>query len=868
MRRGLLFVIAGLLITSAFVLAQEPEWPLRISSYFRLKGGSSRFCVDPTRNAILFDGGAYDTYVTSDEGRSWRTIFDIKMFYIDNSTSWMIDQTGRWYYEGRVYGKFTVNLVSEHGGDSLRYLLIDTGYMGKNRVWGEAMPRLVPPNAVVFDATGRPDTGQGIYFTTDAGRSFRKFQGMTTNRSVMFLRPVRPGAFAVIDSAWNAIEVDVNTGAMTTTNVTARHQYVRLADNTVVQGGSGFLQIRRPTDTAFTVHRTYVDPVSGLERPMGASYIGLVNDTLALILGTAGETFIVGQRQGLRVLNAPIFRTRYQTVIAVGFYKDLVITTACIPEGTAAAGNEYTVYNVRTGVHSVHRHPGYSSPMPFLGDLSSYQIIPVTEQEWLASFRVGEFLRTTNAGATWSYVESIEQDPQWGQAWVGLARLFPRGDGSMATMTDQGRLMIDRATTGKWEVVLPGLFTHKQRLPPNYTEAFTRTNLTFGDDFAGRYRHRYGPSTVFFPKPDECWVSGDALTRYTADGQFIDTLLHRKARYIKRISPSLIAASMDSLYFTFNEGKEWVYVGYMLPKYTDGTARPTAGVGDLVQADDGSIILGLRGMKVADQDGSLRDSIPGGLMISTNGGNTWIRTGAEIDRGLYVSSLHKTANGTLLCMASEVNIDLWYVNPIDGEYRRYENGAGPEAIFKLERTFIYRSTDHGRTWTSAFIFPDRERLGQTDIRFAAMPDGRVLAIHPSFGIAISANDGRTWSIGDPLNIGNPIINDVVFTDDGYVHFATDEGYARLRIENIVSVQDDRRVAVGDLDAHVTSDGMLRMSSDDEITSVTISAIDGRVMTTRACHANGVDVDMAAWPRGAYLVMATTSAGPRRSLVVR
>lgn len=867
MRRCCLLIIASLLVGTAYVHTQEPEWPMRIPSYFRLKGGSSRFCVDPTRNAILFDGGAYDTYVTSNDGRSWRTVFDIKMFYIDNATSWMFDQTGRWFYEGRVYGKLPVNLVSENGGDSLRYLLIDTGYMGKNRVWGEVPPRMVPPNAVVFDASGRPDTGQGIYFTTDAGRSFRKFQGMTINRSIMFLRPVKPGAFAVIDSAWNAVEVDVNSGASTTTDVSARHQYVRLSDNTVVQGGSGFIQIRRPPDTAFTVLQTYPDPSSGTQRPIGARYIGLVNDTLALILGTAGETFVVGQRQGLRILNAPVYRTRYQAVIAVGIYKDLMITTACIPEGTAEAGNEYTVYNVRTGEHSVHRHPGYSDPLPMLDHLAAFKIVPVSEREWLASFRVGEFLRTTNAGATWTYVDNIDQDAQWGDAWVGLERLFPRGDGSMAVVTDRGRLMIDRAKAGQWEVVLPGLFTHRLQLPRNQISIFTGSRVAYADDHAGQYRHRYGPSTAFFPKPDECWVSGDALTRYTADGVFIDTLLHRKARYIKRISPSLIAASMDSLYFSFNEGKEWVYVGYMLPKYTDGTARPTAGVGDLVQADDGSIILGLRGMKVADQDGSLRDSIPGGLMISTNGGNTWVRTGSEIDRGLYVSSLHKTANGTLLCMASEVNIDLWYVDR-DGEYRRYEDGTGPEGIFKLDRSFIYRSTDHGRTWSSVFISPDRERLGRTDIRFAAMPDGRVLALHPSFGIAISANDGRTWSVGDPLNIGDPVINDVVFTDDGFVHFATDEGYARLRIENIVSVQDERHVAVGDMQARVTPDGQLRLSSADEIITVTVSAIDGRVMCTQACKANSAEIDMTSWPRGAYLVMATTLAGPRRSLVVR
>lgn len=865
MRRWIVLAIAMWLIADVGVRAQQPDWLLKIPNYYRLKGGGSTFCVDPTRNTVLFDGGAVDTYASTDSGRTWRNIFDIKMFYIDNSTTWMFDQQGRWYYEGRVFGKIPVNLVSEDGGDSLRYLIADTGYMAKNRVWGEEVPRLIQPNTIVFDFTARADAGSGIYYSTNAGRSFTRITS-SGYIAAMYLRPVKPGVFALADFDGTSIEVDATSGATRPTDVSARMLYVRLRDETVVQGGSGLIQVRAPGDTAFTVYTTYRDPVTGESRPAGARFVGLVNDTLALILGQAGETFVVGPSRELRVLNAPAYRTRYQSVIGVGIHGHLLITLACVPEGTASAGNEFTVYDVRTGQATVHRHPGYSRPSTFLGHLNAFQIVPLSETEWLASFTPGEFVRTTNAGASWQYMDDIDQDPQWGEKWVGLSRLFPRGDGTMAVLTDRGRLMLDRAKSGEWEVVLPGPFTHRIGLPEGITDVFTRERVQFSEDLSARLRHRFGPSTTFFPTPDVMWVSGDALTSYTKDGTFIDTVLHRKVRYVKRISPEIIAAAMDSLYFSFNDGKEWVYVGYMLPTFKDGAVTARAAIGDLVVADNGDIIAGLRGMKVSDADGAVRDSIPGGLMVSRNDGNTWLRTGAEIDPGLYVSSLHKTTNGTLLCAASEIRIDLWDFDA-NGNMVRLPESAQRETIFKFGRTFLYRSTDHGRTWTHSYTLPDRERLGPTDVRFAAMPDGRVMVIHPTYGVLISADHGQRWSVGDPLNIGNPVVNDVVFTDDGHAHFATDLGYVRVRIENIVSVAE-QQPSIGDLDAHMTMDGRLRLASDDEIRSFTVSSLDGRIVSSQACQANTASVDASAWPRGAYMVAATTATGMRRALVIR
>lgn len=289
-------------------------------------------------------------------------------------------------------------------------------------------------------------------------------------------------------------------------------------------------------------------------------------------------------------------------------------------------------------------------------------------------------------------------------------------------------------------------------------------------------------------------------------------------------------------------------------------------------ANDGAIIAGLRGMRIYDLDSDgqrvPRDTTPGGLIISTNDGNTWERIPSTIDTSLYISSLYKTPTGTLLCIAAEVNIDPWYIDFI-GEYRRrlsleinWDNKG-----YLLDQSYIYRSTDNGRTWTRVFIFPDRQALGNTEIRFIGMPDGRVMALHPDFGVAISADDGKRWAVGDPLNIGNPEINDIVFTPDGYAHLATSEGYARMRTDDIVSVRDGQGSPTdSDLTVSLSRDGRLNVSSTRDISALNVYAIDGCLVTHLRGGAPQLTADLSSAPTGTYAIEALISGTPVRRMV--
>lgn len=148
-----------------------------------------------------------------------------------------------------------------------------------------------------------------------------------------------------------------------------------------------------------------------------------------------------------------------------------------------------------------------------------------------------------------------------------------------------------------------------------------------------------------------------------------------------------------------------------------------------------------------------------------------------------------------------------------------------------------------------------------------MPDGRILAIHPSFGIVASTTDGSQWSVSDPLNIGSPDINDIIFTPDGYAHLATNEGYVKILVQNIVSVRDGDGTR-NQLHVFTLHDGSVRVSSSHVMHQVDVFSVDGRTMVTSAANANMVDVDGSNLPRGCYIVVAHTPVGVERALIVK
>jgi len=424
---------------------------------------------------------------------------------------------------------------------------------------------------------------------------------------------------------------------------------------------------------------------------------------------------------------------------------------------------------------------------------------------------------------------------------------------------------VNEPGTKNWSVSHQGPFAHAIKGPSGTIFHYSGNRNFYGEDYRAVYRSRYGPSTAYFHTPNSLWTSGDVVTRWTANGEFIDTTLARRARVIKRVSDNIVVASMDSVWISGNNGREWVYISEHWPKAIFGKDTVKSALGDMVESKNGDLIAGLRGIRLYDSLGVVIDSIPGGILRSVDSGLTWSPGPTGIPNNVYVSSLLKLPSGTLLCLASDVVLDPRKVDPYQGPYRLALNNCG-ESEYKMGQAYIYRSVDDGWTWTQTFIFPSREFLPATDPRLVMMPDGRVMAIQPDAGIAISATDGASFGIGDPLYIGNPVIHDAAFTDDGWAHFATDSGYVRVRISNILDVKEETR-NIGTLKAHVNAADVLSITCDIMPTSIRLIALDGTtVRSTVEPLTHSLTLDVSALAAGTYVVVAANTNEVRSALI--
>lgn len=869
LRWNIIALAAGLLFLQTWTVScQEPEWLMRIPKYFRLKGGASDFVVDRRRNAVLFDGGAYDTYVTYDHGATWQTIFDWRMFYADLANKWHIDDLGRWYFQGRVYLKVPLGLVTEDAGQSFRYLNADSTSSFSPRYFFTDF-RMVRPSTVYYNllrynaSDSNRGVYRGLYSSCDAGMTWNMANPIGNFEGSNSLHPIEPGK--ILLSTYDfSLELNTCSLAFDTVKVDVGNLAYRLPNSTIIQplangAQRGINIFRSDTDTLPQRIEYYTIPGTNIEEQLRMSHSGRVNDTLVICTARNGVIGLYGMQSGFRFLDIPPYYHKEQQVVDVGLLGDLLLCRTYIPTGTSIGGDRWQVYNVRTGAHKIYDRPGSNTAMSLMRQqidmFDCQRVVPFTDSVWMVTHGQGELMRTSDAGRTWSMVDNIVREERWGHAWVPIKRLYSRGNGNMSLLTDRNRLLVNSSDSETWNIAHPGPFNHVLR----YVGYGDSNRVAYGEDHSGRLRHRYGPSTVYFHDKDTMWLTGDVVQRFATTGEFIDTVLPRRSRFLKRISPLVIASAMDSLYFTFNEGKEWIYVGYTLPKSVSGKDTLLSAVGDIVVADDGGIIVGLRGIRTVDTLLQVVDSIPGGLVRSIDNGVSWVRINSDIPHGLYVTALQKLPSGTLLCFAAEVSVD---PTAPGGRYNAKDIFG---RHFKLRDADIYRSTDHGQSWNKVFQFPDSVHLPATDMRFMMFPDGRLMALHPSAGVAISANDGRTWSIGDPLNIGDPIVNDVVFTDDGYAHLATDEGYAKILIDNIVGVHQPTSVS-GALQTYVSRDGQLRISSELMPTSLTIYALDGRSVLQHQDIAGFSTVNVSAISSGIYIVVAGFGSSVQTALV--
>jgi photosystem II stability/assembly factor-like uncharacterized protein len=212
----------------------------------------------------------------------------------------------------------------------------------------------------------------------------------------------------------------------------------------------------------------------------------------------------------------------------------------------------------------------------------------------------------------------------------------------------------------------------------------------------------------------------------------------------------------------------------------DGRLFAGTGGGGLFRSDDGgatwtllpvSIPVYYSSLLVLSDGGIVASAGGQGVLRSDDGGANWAPVGPT-DAGLQVSALGATKDGRIL--AGTFSSGVYAVEPV--AWKRSSVGLPSLGIgmvsFAPDGTIhtvasdgrFYSSTDNGASW----VEPNGRRSSASVL--AVDHDGRIFAdnvTYPDFGIAVSTDDGSTWTASG-LNGEQPKVVLVDRNDDLYV----------------------------------------------------------------------------------------------------
>jgi hypothetical protein len=875
----LVLIVAFTLVSFEDIISQQVEWRCQVALYNRKSVNESGFVIDPIRIGVLFIGGAYDSYFTADGGTTWKHIFNLQMAFHDAQCEWQCDWNGRWYYTGNRFSIVSHTFATDDQGITF-YSVSDSTKVPFDRSPRRVRPLLVYPDALQVHYGNAPDTvDRGLYSTCDAGATWKRSplppDVYLPNKGEL----IRARTVRYPDSAGRITEVDLCEGTITSTGVMGADLYYDMGNGTRIVVEQTYpkrgIRIYEAGDTIPTIIKGFHDPLGDLVVPVYITNHTRIHDSVAFFFTAEGVTGVWTTSRGFRFVDTPIATSESQRLMDVGYFNGrLLARTAAFNEGRNRE-QRWLMVDLSTGVVGVHHRqssndfPSSVMPTSFTPgkQLCSIQrIVPLTDSLWLMAPKSGELLRTTNAGHSWEYVVDLPIDDQWGQAWVSMKSIHLLGDDEVALATQAGRLLYSDGHS-KFELAHLGPFRHR------FIDTINRGGRwsLIDEDNIGQFHLRYGPSSVL-RVGDRLWTTGDVLASYSTESREFDTVLNVRIRKLKRLSGDTIIASMDSVYITSDAGKSWRCVSGSMPAVEGAFDTLRASIGDAIITKSGVLVAGLRGWKLKDKKGEFKDSIPGGFLTSEDLGKTWKRPMTETGHDGYITSLCQLSSGTLLAMGTDMRHSP--ITSIFGNDTSH-NVVTNITYYSASHGHIYRSIDEGRTWQVAKQFDSLAYFLWDDCSIHALEGGRALAFHPVYGSFYSYDEGITWTRFEPFV--EPTAVHEVAVDKQWYHLATDRGYARIPLSEIVSVSEPTRpdVKPGRLTVQVDSDGTLHLQSPSPLQYISLYTLHGQfiqgavpdAVSTATVVDAGVSsalyrstLPLPALSPGVYVVVATTATG--------
>jgi len=224
--------------------------------------------------------------------------------------------------------------------------------------------------------------------------------------------------------------------------------------------------------------------------------------------------------------------------------------------------------------------------------------------------------------------------------------------------------------------------------------------------------------------------------------------------------------------FSSDEGRTWTKPALVIDSPLDDR-NPALG-----QASDGALVVGyLRNGNYDDNgryDPKLEKPIGTWVTRSVDGGQTWSESAlidtADIGWGSPYGKILVMPDGAMLM-------------PIYGGPIRAPGEKGAET----DNSYVYRSTDNGKTW-QRYATPGPQRFNETAL--VRLNSGRLLAAMRSqnkgdVSLSDSSDDGKTWSEPQPLTPAKVHPADLILLPDERILLVTGYRIGPFGVRGIV-----------------------------------------------------------------------------------
>lgn len=786
--------------------------------------GDAQVAEDSTRNRLMTVGWRLGTvYRSEDNGASWQGQYALGTDVVGKYGTIYVAPDGRYIWHGMTPWNQRVALVSSDGGDTWRSYTKDTLVYkdGSHR----GLQWIIPPYNI--RAYENISTG-ALVMSSDLGNTWRRVQyppadsiPLSEPREMiaapnMIYRTGNPFMYrfdASKDTVWTQTRVD------------GRGRFVKEAGGGIVAVVSGALFVYQSwSDSSCRIVRTWTDDVTGDTMKLSIGGVQRLNDSTVYAYDDCGWIFEIRPSNGhIRCIRP--FGRAFPLVAGVGNGRASFVWSGIYGSASMSIvdvrGLGWCVAEMKNGVVTridtvAARTPDVIVngvfPLTYLGDRGVFMFLVST-----GNFR--EVVRSTDLGASWIHTSNVEGD-ELEPTFIGVRSTVRASDGTLLMHTTRDHCVIPDER---------GSIERSFRLTDLLSVLFQTDRTLLFDRASTLYRDG-----------DRVLLTGRTLSEYDYKrGSTTSIVLPRISRFVRRLSSSMLAAGADSLWMTFDNGREWTYVSQTL---TSPVEQPRGQFSDATRTTSGVLLAAVRGVDYKDTNERRGVVRYGGIARSVDNGDTWQWVTNLPDSMRFVTRVQRVNDSIVLAIAGRMLID--------SALLRSDNKFQTE----VDASAILISTDDGATWSVASrdIRTGMPR-GDHEPDICVLNNGVVVAsLHSGFAF-MSTTSGRTWSVIDLPELGLGSVHGFTTESSGDVIISTSVGAGYFRLPGVTSVEatQDARTE-HQLHAYVV-DGLLHVDVPLSNSVLRVMGVDGRCVMERACDAGHTVVDLTTHAHGIYAV---------------